>query len=182
MFISIAFKVSFCLTFDHRCLDRSFIPGINACYNRALFMFFIDDMKCPMCERIWRIPGPVRRQVHLPQLIDTPPFTTPNRECDNEISISPTRSVRVDIKEMTPTQSVNREHVDKTRPPTQRKRKITQVYVCPNLWCDYMIHDTPKRSIPRCKQILRRLVPDTNGLNKCETVKALVKIRVLRYF
>ena len=139
-------------------MDRSFIPGINACYNRALFMFFIDDMKCPMCERIWRIPGPVRRQVHLPQLIDTPPFTTPNRECDNDISISPIRSVQVDIKEMTPTQSVNREHVDKTRPPTQRKRKITQVYVCPNLWCDYMIHDTPKRSIPRCKQILRRLV------------------------
>ena len=99
---------------------------------------FQDDLTCPMCGRIWRIPGPVPQNNQFPQLIDTPPFTTPTRESTD---FGPTSS--------TPTQFIKSE------------RKITQVYVCPNLWCDYMIHDTPQRSIPRCKQILRRLVPTT---------------------
>ena len=96
-------------------------------------IIYLDDMKCPMCARIWRIPGPVPERVREPQLIHTPPFTTPTHE-SNDPGPSSSKSML----------------------PVPSKRKITQVYVCPNIWCDYLIHDTPQRSIPQCKQILRR--------------------------
>ena len=97
-------------------------------------------MKCPICGRIWRVPGPVPNLVSFPQLTDTPPFSTPF----NPDTIS----------------SSNPEQVDEIAPLSQRK--ITQVYLCPNLWCDYMIHDTPERPIAECKRVLSRLVLSSN--------------------
>ena len=101
-------------------------------------------MKCPICGRIWRVPGPVPNLVTFPQLTDTPPFSTPVKGFDEEVSLRPTLS------------SSNPEQVDEIAPLPQRK--ITQVYLCPNLWCDYMIHDTPERPIAECKRVFSRSV------------------------
>ena len=105
-------------------------------------------MKCPICGRIWRVPGPVPNLVSFPQLTDTPPFSTPRKGFDEEVSLRLTLS------------SSNPEQVDEIAP--QPQQKITQVYLCPNLWCDFMIHDTPERPIAECKRVLNRSVLSSN--------------------
>ena len=107
--------------------------------SHVIHLFLTADMKCPMCGRIWRIPGPVPNLVSFPQLIDTPPFSTSRKGFDDEVSLRPILS------------SSNPEQVGE-------QRKITQVYLCPNLWCDYTIHDTLERSIAECKRVISRSV------------------------
>ena len=106
---------------------------------------FLDDMECPLCGRIWRVPGPapIPERVHEPQLIYTPPFTTPTHESND-----PGPSSRVSVLPSTSELSAASRRLE------PQSNKITQVYACPNIWCDYMIHTTHTRSTSQCFKIL----------------------------
>ena len=88
------------------------------------------------------------------QLIQTPPFTSPLHESNDP---DPPNRVSVQSSTLTSTLSEDLRSLAKKKRKNQEKnakKGITQVYPCPNDWCEFMIHTTSERSVRYCYQIL----------------------------
>lgn len=88
-------------------------------------------------------------------LIHTPPFTSSLHESNDP---DPPNRVSVQSSSLTTsTLSAELRSLAKKKRKHQEenaKKGITQVYPCPNDWCEFRIHTTSERSVRQCYQIL----------------------------
>ena len=92
-----------------------------------LNFFLVEDFECCDCGRLWRVPGKAKHK---------PPETTLVRE-------PPVKAARLS-------------KVEAPQRSSGKTKKVQEVHMCPNLWCDYFIEESDKRSVNTIRHDMKR--------------------------